>query len=136
VHRACARRESRQKSFYPFPPSLLRCLLQMTSIVSRFHWLEAKNLGPEGLPEISPGRKPGVGQGAGLRPGGAAASVRPHVLPPLPGRDRVDGSVRGFRCAPPPANFWQALRANFRQDRQARRPLPSSSSAGLLNAAT
>ena len=42
---------------------------------------------------------------------GLGDSIDLISLPPLPGRAYAARN-RGFRCAPPPANFWQALQAS------------------------
>jgi hypothetical protein len=55
--------------------------------------------------------------GQGLRADfgqGFRANFGPALLPPLRG-EAVGGCVRGFRYAPPPANFGLALRATFGQ---------------------
>jgi len=82
--------------------------------------MPAGTFGPEGLPESSPGRKPGVGRRAGFRPEGAAEPFRRHVLsrkisaaPP----GRIHGLA--FRGLSPPATFGQALRASARRNAQA-----------------
>jgi len=74
--------------------------------------LSEASFGPEGQPEISRGRKPPVQPLQQRAPEGRKTSSTAPILPPLPGRDPLTTSNRGFRFAPPPANFGLALRAN------------------------
>ncbi len=80
---------------------------------SRVAWASSPHVAPERGSEISRGwsnaEPPGPMQ-IDFRPGRGGRSGRDKargraVLSPLPGLDFVLWSSRGFRCAPPPANF-------------------------------